>query len=304
MIKRTLHFGNPAYLSAKQQQLVVKYPNSNEERKVPIEDIGLLILEHHQVTISHYLIHLLLGNNVAIITCDAQHLPQGMMLNLNGHHMQQARFSTQIEATQALRDRLWKQTIKAKIHNQAAILAQNSIAIENMNRWANKAQNGDPDNFEARAAAYYWKSIFTDLITGFKRGRFEGEPNNLLNYGYAILRATVARALIGSGLLPTLGYHHSNQYNAYCLADDVMEPYRPYVDELVLELVRSTDDYQTLTPELKQKLLQIPVLDVIINGKQSPLMVAVQQTTASLYQCYAREKKNIKFPKIEQCRTL
>ncbi|WP_422355309.1 type II CRISPR-associated endonuclease Cas1 [Roseivirga pacifica] len=211
MIKRTLHFGKPAYLSARKQQLIVKYPDSEEEKSVPIEDIGLLLLESHQITLSHYLIHLLLGNNVAIVTCDAQHLPQGMMLNLNAHHIQQGHFRVQIEASQAAKDRLWKQTIKAKINNQAALLAQNNIAVENMSRWASKVQNGDPDNFEARAAAYYWKCIFTDLVSRFKRGRYEGEPNNLLNYGYSILRAIVARSLIGSGLLPTLGYHHSNQ---------------------------------------------------------------------------------------------
>ncbi|MCE7996307.1 MAG: type II CRISPR-associated endonuclease Cas1 [Roseivirga sp.] len=297
MIKRTLYFANPAYLSSKKQQLVVRYPGNEEERTVPIEDIGLLVLESHQVTISHRLISLLLGNNAAIITCDEQHLPQGMMLNLNASHTQQEHFRVQVEASQALKDRLWKQTIQSKIRNQAALLNQNGVEVENMNRWADKVQNGDPDNFEARAAAYHWKCLFTDLIQNFKRGQFEGEPNNLLNYGYAILRATVARSLLASGLLPTFGYHHRNKYNAYCLADDVMEPYRPYVDELVLELVRSTDDYQTLTPALKQKLLQIPVLDVMINGKQSPLMLAVQQTTASLYQCYAREQKEIKFPK-------
>lgn len=298
MIKRTLCFAKPAYLSSKKQQLVVRYPGNEEERTVPIEDIGFLVLENHQITISHRLISLLLGNNAAIITCDDQHLPQGMMLNLNASHTQQEHFRVQVEASQALKDRLWRQTIQAKIKNQASLLAQNGVSVDNMNRWAAKVQNGDPDNFEARAAAYHWKSLFTDLIQNFKRGRFEGEPNNLLNYGYAILRATVARSLLASGLLPTLGYHHRNKYNAYCLADDVMEPYRPYVDELVLELTRSTDDYQTLTPTLKQKLLQIPVLDVTINGKKSPLMVAVQQTTASLYQCYAREQKEIKFPKL------
>lgn len=297
MIKRTLYFANPAYLSSKKRQLVVRYPDKSGERTVPIEDVGLLVIENHQVTITHGLISLLLGNNAAIITCDAQHLPQGMILNLNASHTQQEHFRVQMDATQALKDRLWKQTIKAKIRNQAALLAQNGVSVDNMKRWADKVQNGDPDNFEARAAAYYWKCLFTDLIQGFKRGRFEGEPNNLLNYGYAVLRATVARSLLASGLLPTFGYHHRNKYNAYCLADDVMEPYRPFVDELVLELVRSVDDYQTLTSALKQKLLQIPVLDVTINGKQSPLMLAVQQTTASLYQCYSHEQKEIKFPR-------
>lgn len=296
MIKRTLYFANPAHLHTTKRQLVVSYPQVEEKKTVPIEDIGMLLLEHPQITLSHTLISLLLTNNVAIVTCDAYHLPQGMMLNLKGHHTQQEHFRTQLLATDAQKDRFWQQTIKAKILNQAALLKQNGLETENMERWAHKVQPGDPDNFEARAAAYYWKKLFEDHLMTFKRGRFEGAPNNLLNYGYAILRATIARSLVGSGLLPTLGYHHRNKYNAYCLADDVMEPYRPYVDQLVLELIRSLDDYETLTPSIKQQLLQIPVLDVHINGQISPLMIATQETTSSLYKCYARELKVIKLP--------
>ena len=296
MIKRTLIFANPAHLSTKKLQLVVNYPDARPEASVPIEDVGVVILEHPQITISHTVISQLLGNNVALITCDAHHLPQGMMLNLNGHTEQQLRFRTQIEATDALKARLWQQTIKAKISNQAALLQANGLETENMSRWAGKTAPGDPDNYEARAAAWYWQKLFVDLITKFKRGRFEGAPNNLLNYGYAILRAVVARSLIGSGLLPTLGYHHRNKYNAYCLADDVMEPYRPYVDQLVVELVRDTDDYSALTTALKQKLLQVPVLDVHIGAQTRPLMLAVQETTASLYRCFAREQKHVTFP--------
>lgn len=167
-----------------------------------------------------------------------------------------------------------------------------------MRTWARKVRSGDPDNLEARAAAHYWKTLFEDHLQAFKRGRYEGAPNNLLNYGYAILRATVARALVGSGLLPALGYHHSNKYNAYCLADDVMEPYRPFVDQLVLELVRSLPDYDTLTPAIKQQLLRIPVLDVTISGERSPLMLAVQQTTSSLARAYAGDIKTLKLPRL------
>lgn len=295
MIKRTLYFGNEAHLSTHKQQLVASYPDQQEKR-VPIEDIGVVILDHHCLTLSQTLLSKLLGNNAAVITCDAHHLPHGLLLNLNGHHTQQAHFSTQISATDAQKGRFWQQTVKAKIQNQANLLSQNSMEVGNMKRWADKTQPNDPDNFEARAAAYYWKKLFIDHLTSFKRGRFDGEPNNLLNYGYAVLRAIVARSLVASGLLPTLGYFHRNQYNAYCLADDVMEPYRPFVDELVLELVRNEQDYSTLTTEIKQKLLQIPVLDVTINDQKSPLMTAVQQTTSSLYKCYAREAKYIKFP--------
>jgi CRISP-associated protein Cas1 len=297
MIKRTLYFSQQVHLSTHQRQLVVGYPDGTE-RKVPIEDIGIVVLEHHSITLSHTLMAHLLGNNAAIITCDAHHLPQGLLLNLNGHTEQQEHFRVQLEATEAQKAKCWQQTVQAKIRNQAGLLRQNGLDTENMERWASKTKPGDPDNFEARAAAFYWRKLFIDHLQDFRRGRFEGEPNNLLNYGYAILRATVARALVASGLLPTLGYFHRNKYNAYALADDVMEPYRPYVDELVLELVRSEDDYSVLTPAIKQKLLQIPVLDVNINDQRSPLMLAVQQSTSSLYKCYARELKSIKFPKL------
>ena len=142
---------------------------------------------------------------------------------------------------------------------------------------------------------FFWKNLFADII-GFTRDREGISPNNLLNYGYAILRAIVARALVASGLLPTLGIHHHNRYNAYCLADDVMEPYRPYVDELVFSLVKLYGANLELTKEIKSRLLVIPTLDVRINCKRSPLMVAVAQTTASLYKCFCGEIRRISYP--------
>ena len=165
-----------------------------------------------------------------------------------------------------------------------------------MKVWASEVKSGDSDNMEARAAAYYWRNLFP--IDGFTRDRDGISPNNLLNYGYAILRAVVARGLVSSGLLPTLGIHHHNRYNAYCLADDIMEPYRPYVDELVCQIVASGTDYKVLTKELRGKLLTIPTLEVVISGKRSPLMVAVGQTTASLYKCFSGELRKISYPEM------
>lgn len=298
MIKRTLYFGNEAYLSTTNRQLVVSYPNSNETKKVPIEDIGVLLLDHYRLTLTSTLLNQLLGNNVAVITCDAQHLPLGMFLNLNGHSQQQEHFEQQIAVTTAKKDRLWKQTIQQKIQNQAAVLQQQKIPIENMLRWKTKVQNGDPDNLEARAAAYYWSKVFVGNHDSFRRGRFEAPPNHLLNYGYSILRGVVARALVASGLLPSFGIHHHNKYNAYCLADDVMEPYRPFVDLLVLSILEEFEIGAELSVEVKSQLLQIPVLDVHINGRNSPLMIAVQQTTSSLQKCYTGERKLIKYPSI------
>lgn len=297
MIKRTLHFGHPIRLSTAKRQLVADYPDG-EQKKVPIEDVGVVVLESYQITLSHALVSRLLANNVALITCDAHHMPQGLLLNLNGNDTQQEHFLCQIRAGDGLKSRLWRQTIQAKIKNQATLLTQNGTEAANLFYWASKVKNGDPDNYEARAASFYWKALFRDHVDGFKRGQEEGEPNHLLNYGYAILRAVIARALVASGLLPTLGYHHRNRYNAYCLADDVMEPYRPYVDQIVLELVRTESDYVELTPTIKAKLLQIPVADVTINGQTSPLMLAVQQTTSSLAKCYAGTGKLLKLPKM------
>lgn len=312
MIKKTLYFGNPAYLSLRMGQMVIKLPEveSNEllpeimkkqaEITKPIEDIGVVVLDNRRITITQGLLEALLENNCAVITCDNHSLPVGLMLPLYGNSTQNERFRYQLDASQPLRKQLWQQTIKAKIENQAAVLsACSGMPIKNMKRWADDVRSGDPDNVEGHAAAYYWRYFFNN-ITGlekFTRNREGMAPNNLLNYGYAILRAVVARALVTSGLLPTLGIHHHNRYNAYCLADDIMEPYRPYVDELVFAIVKEQGvDNLQLTTTLKAQLLSIPTLDVVIGGKRSPLMVAATQTTASLYKCFSGELRRIAYP--------
>jgi len=299
MIKRTLYFGNPAYLSLKLEQLVVRMPDSQDNmdtvRTIPIEDIGILILDHKQITITQGLIEKLLDNNCALITCSSNHLPVGLMLPLYGNTIQNERFRYQLDASLPLRKQLWQQTVQAKIANQAAVLKYATGSIHNnMQVWATDVRSGDSTNMEARAAAYYWKTLFQD-IDGFVRGRDEDEPNNLLNYGYAIVRAVIARALVSSGLLPTLGIHHHNRYNAYCLADDIMEPYRPYVDRTVFDICRKGKPLK-LTTELKRDLLSIPTIDVIINDKRSPLMVAATTTTASLVKCFTGEMRKISYP--------
>jgi len=297
MIKRTLYFGNDAYLHTLQQQLVVSFADEEKaEAKVPIEDIGVVILDAHRLTISQTLISRLLHNNVALITCDEKHMPQGLMLNLEGNTLQQEKFQNQIKASEPLRKNLWQQTVKAKIKNQAALLKLNGFSVDNMAYWESQVNSGDTKNLEGRAAAYYWKMLFSRYTDGFVRGRFEKEPNNLLNYGYAILRAVVARSLVASGMMPTLGIHHHNKYNAYALADDVMEPYRPYVDQVVLGILENDVEVGELTTSLKKELLTIPVVDVQIEGRRSPLMIGMQQTTASLAACFAGESRKIKYP--------
>lgn len=322
MIKRTLYFSNPAYLSKKNEQLVIKQveeqehdheqdqersnKEKNEGRKdiakeilnsVPIEDIGIVILDSQQITITHGLLSGLLDNNAAVVTCDSSHMPNGLFMPLSGNQEQSEKFRAQIESSIPLRKQLWQQTINAKILNQSALLRERKVAINNMITWAKKVRSGDPDNYEGRAAAYYWKNFFP-MIPDFIRDRFGEPPNNLFNYGYAILRAIVARGLVGSGLLPTLGIHHSNKYNAYCLADDIMEPYRPFVDKIVFEIVSNGEDFYELTPSIKKQLLSIPIVDIIIDGERSPLMVGLQKTTSSLSKCFEGEARKIVYPSI------
>jgi CRISPR-associated protein Cas1 len=303
MIKRTLYFGNPAYLRFKDEQLVINLPETSilpEKDRVitiPIEDIGVVVLENLQITITHQVVSALLKNNVAIITCDERHMPAGLLLPLEGNTTQSERFTHQVNASEPLRKQLWQQTIRQKILNQAAVLKQEGRKIENMKYWSDQVKSGDTENHEGRAAAYYWGELF-DASLDFRRDPEGFAPNNLLNYGYAILRATVARSLVASGLLPTLGIHHHNRYNAYCLADDIMEPYRPYVDQLVLKVLELGEMPDELTKEHKAKLLQIPVLDVNINARRSPLMLAVQQTTASLAKCFLGELRKIEYPEM------
>lgn len=303
MIKRTLFFGNPAYLSTRNEQLVVRLTDvmTQEEvtRTIPIEDIGVVVLEDRQITITNGAMDALLKNNCAVITCNEKHMPTGLLLNLEGHTLQSERFGQQIEASLPLKKQLWQQTVQAKIRNQGVLLKRLYEAETRcMLAWANEVKSGDSENLEGRAAAYYWKNMFPDEGV-FKRDREGDAPNNLLNYGYAILRAVVARALVASGLLPTLGIHHHNRYNAYCLADDIMEPYRPYVDEVVADIVRSGMDCSELTTEIKKRLLVIPVREVYINGQRSPLMLAVTQTTASLSKCFSGELRKIVYPEMQ-----
>ena len=277
------------------------YGNKIDEldTSIPIEDIGIVVLDNKQITITQSVIEKLLSNNSALITCDASHLPVGLMLPLSGNTTQSERFRNQIDISVPLKKQLWQQTIQAKIFNQAKALKKiRGVDAKNMFVWANNVKSGDSDNLEGRAAAFYWKTLFSE-IKDFTRSREGIFPNSLLNYGYAILRAVVARALVISGLLPTLGIHHHNRYNAYCLADDIMEPYRPYVDILVCELISQNENIKEVDSVVKSKLLSIPVMEVIVNGKRSPLMVAVGQTTASLYRCFSGEQRKIVYPEME-----
>lgn len=328
MIKRTLYFGNSAYLSKRNDQLVIKqnkikeiisetnnilldnsdsFPDSSDQdpnfkykertnqNTVPIEDIGVIILDSPQVTITQGLLSSLLENNCAIVTCNFSHMPIGLFLPLSINQIQQEKFEDQINASVPLKKQLWQQTISSKIKNQASLLRSKKINAENMLKWSRNVRSGDPDNLEGRAAAYYWKNLFPKELE-FTRDRYGLPPNQLLNYGYAILRAVVARALVASGLLPTLGIHHHNKYNAYCLADDIMEPYRPYVDWIVIQMLQEESDYTELTKEQKVTLLALPQMDVKIGKLTRPLFHAVSSTTAGLNRCLKGDLRKIPYP--------
>lgn len=309
MIKRTLYFGSPAYLSRRNEQLVVRLPEVEKndtlpelfkkeaQTTIPIEDIGIVILDEQRLIITQGLIEGLIENNVALITCDNTHHPTGLMLNLTGNKLHSAKFKWQLEASQPLMKQLWQQTVRAKILNQALLLKKLGKEADNLVRWAGEVRSGDPDNLEARAATYYWKNLF-DNVPDFRRERDGAPPNNLLNYTYAILRAIVARNLVGSGLLPVLGIHHRNQYNHYCLADDIMEPYRPFADALVVNILRNGEDFTELSTSVKKQMLAIATVDARFGKERSPLMVATQRTTASLARCFDGAEKKISYPEL------
>lgn len=292
MLKKSILLENKASISTKNLQLVIK--TETRESTIPIEDIGYLVIDHPEIYLSIPALNLLIDNNTAVIICNTNHLPNGMFLNLNSHHIQQEIFKNQINASAPLKKQLWQQTIIEKITNQGILLQKITSKNNNFEFLASKVLSGDSANMEGVAANFYWKSFFEH---NFKRERFGDYPNNFLNYGYAILRAATARALSGSGLLNTLGIHHKSKYNAFALADDIMEPFRPIVDEKVAEIMQKYSE-QELNTQIKAELLQILTRTVYFKEDKSPLMVALQKTASSLQQCYTGERKKIKYPKL------
>ncbi len=294
MLKRTLFFVSPCHLSISNNQLIVNNKETNVKKSVPVEDLGYVILDNKQITITQSVAECFSVNNTAMIFCNEKHHPVSMMFNLDSNHLQGELFDFQIKATEPLKKNLWQQTIKSKIRNQAQLLKKFGSPFEAMLQYAKDVKTGDKTNRESVAARFYWKNLF-DTNT-FRRQREGDTPNSMFNYAYAVLRAATAKALTGSGLLPTLGIHHRNRYNAFRLADDIMEPYRPIVDEIVLETYGMFPDYDELVPEIKAELLQLLTMDVKFKEKKRPLAVALSRTTASLAKCYNGKKRKLKYP--------
>ncbi len=297
MIKRTIYIGNPAYLHLADQQMEICEPENREVKgSIPVEDMGVLVLDHYQISMTSGLTNALIENNVAIVHCNWQHMPHGLMLPLAQNNTFTEKLRAQLEASAPFNKQMWKQTIRQKIRNQEGVLRYFGKKTAPMPHFVGKVKSGDPENVEGRASYHYWHELLHPF--GVTRKRDGGAPNHLLNYGYAILRAVTARSLVASGCLPAVGIHHRNKYNAFCLADDIMEPYRPYVDRFVFEYV---EELERPLPELMRKedkawLLQIPVIDVVMEGKNSPMMVAMGATSAGLMKCYEGTQRKIPYP--------
>ncbi len=300
MIKQIVYISQSQRLFTQNSQLLIADPkNGTVLKQMPIEELGFLVLDHAQIQISMVAIEKLLTENVALVFCNEKHLPIGLTLPLEANTLQNERFRAQIEASESLKKQLWKQVVEAKILNQAALLEkwQSEKVAEKLLFLAKSVKSGDAQNAEAQAARLYWQHIFLPYCPDFVRERFGLPPNHLLNYGYTLLRAAMARALVGAGLLPTLGIFHHNRYNAYCLADDMMEAYRPWVDDWVCQKVAHNDFESELKTEHKKAALEVLFADVKLGKETKPLMLALSATAASLQKCFEGTVKKLSLPK-------
>lgn len=294
MIKQTLMFTSPVCLSLKDRQIVITFKDNKDTVTRPIEDIGFVIVENPQVSISVPLLNELADNNVSVVFCDKKLMPKTILMTLDGNTTQQESYRYQLDASAPIKKNVWKQLVECKIRNQALLLNKVGRNGDVLKQYYMNVKSGDTDNREGAAAREYWGRIFDE---GFKREREGLPPNNLLNYGYTILRAAVARALIGSGLYPAFGVFHRNRYNAFPLADDVMEPYRPFVDEIVYHLYYD-GAVSELDNQSKGKLLRVLFSDVKMGKVTRPLENALSLTTASLLRVYKGDADKLSLPKI------
>lgn len=294
MIKQTLMFTTPVSLSLKDQQMVITFKDNKDTVTRPIEDIGFVIIENPMISITVPLLNELAENNVSVVFCDKKQMPKTMLMPLEGNTTQQESYKYQLEASAPTKKNVWKQLVESKIRNQSILLNKVGKNGDILKQYYMNVKSGDTDNREGAAAREYWSRLFDE---GFKRKREGLPPNNLLNYGYTILRAAVSRALIGSGLYPAFGVFHRNRYNAFPLADDVMEPYRPFVDEIVHYLYYE-EGVTELDNQSKSKLLRLLFSDVKMEKVTRPLENALSLTTASLLKYYKGETDKLSLPMI------
>ena len=295
MLKRTLVFTSPMNLTLKNRQLVVAYKDDPDTKQtIPIEDIAVVILENQRTSISLPLVNALVDDNVQVVVCDEKGLPHSMLLNLDSNNTQGETLRNQMAAGEVLKKQLWKQIVETKIQNQARLLNKIGYNGALLKPLYCNVKSGDIDNREGIAARLYFHELFG---AEFVRDRSLPGINALLNYGYTILRAAVARALVSSGLFPAIGIFHHNRSNAFPLADDLMEPYRPYVDEIVHDLAMRGET--ELTKDVKGELISVLYADTVFEKVTRPLSVGLSQTSASLVRCYAKEQKTIEYPMMQ-----
>ena len=292
MLKRSLVFMHPATLSLRNGQMVIiRKEIPDEKLTVPIEDIVLVIINHPMVSLTIPLLNALTEQNVAVIFCNEKGMPASMLYNLQGNTTQGETLRNQLEAGEVLKKTLWKQIIEAKIKNQAALLDKMGKDGSILKPLYTNVKSGDSDNREGIAARLYWTGLFG---RDFSRDRNIPGTNTLLNYGYSILRAAVTRALVSSGLFPALGIFHHHRSNAFPLSDDLMEPFRPFVDEIVFELTAQGE--AELNTATKSRLIRVLYVDTYFSKVTRPLSVGLSMTMASLAKCYAKEQKKLVVP--------
>lgn len=295
MIKRTVEISSgPVHLSLQNGQMLLSR-GGEEMHSIPVEDMGLLVLSHPAITYTHGLLYKLLEFNVATLFCNKRHLPEGLLLPFQDNQLYSERLRCQTEAGKALKKRLWQQVVRAKIRAQSDLLKALHGEDDGIRNFAKKVRSGDPENVEATTAVRYWKALFPE--TEFRRRREENDINVLLNYGYTIVRAAVARSLTAAGLHPSMGIHHRNKYNPYCLADDMMEPMRPMVDYAAYKLYREHGTLKIqLTKSIKEPLLALLGDPVRLDGKKYPLLESLHLMASSLVDCYAGKRRKVLLP--------
>lgn len=292
MLKRTLVFSNPITLSLRNCQLVLAYKDDpNNKQTIPIEDIGVIIIDHQQVSITIPLMNALVEGNVQVVVCNDHGMPSAMLQSFEGNNLQGEILRNQIGVGEVLKKQIWKQIVEAKIKNQSALLNKVGRNGSILKPYYQNVKSGDTDNREGIAARIYFSELFGEL---FVRDRSLSGINLLLNYGYTILRAATARSLVSSGLLPAIGIFHHNRSNAFPLADDIMEPYRPYVDEIVYDL--AMQGRLELTKNNKADLIKVLYADTQFVKVTRPLSVGLSLTSASLAKCFAKEQVKLSLP--------
>ena len=297
MIKKIIEISQAkTHLAIRYGQLIVK--QDDKETNIPCEDIGVLLVDHSGVTYTHSVFTELLRCGAAVVLCAGDNHPTGMLLPIESNSVQTERYREQIEAKEPVKKKLWQQIVRAKIRHQAKLTGTGSDTYKVLMGLREQVRSGDPDNIEAQASKRFWAAYIQDITSDFHRNVDGRAPNNMLNYGYMVMRAAVARAICSAGLLPCLGIHHRNRYNAFCLADDMIEPFRGFVEAKVRDVSRNTGAVEQLSQEIKGRLLEVLYEEVTIGGIAGPLMVGLHRTAASLQRCFAGEQKELDLPEV------